>query len=217
MIISLLNQKGGVGKTTMAVHLATELARRGASVLLIDADPQGSALDWASAREGDSLFPVIGLPKPTLHKEIPAIARNYDHVIIDGAPRVNELARSAILASDAVLIPIAPGALDIWAAGEILDLVAQASVFNENLKSAFLVNLKIRNTAIGTATEKALAGLDTPVLATHIHRRVAYAEAAAAGASVQELEPTGPAARELRKLADEILKLKTETREREIA
>ncbi len=86
MIISFLNQKGGVGKTTLAVHLATALARRGARVLMVDADPQGSGLDWSASRTGDPLFPVIGLPKPTIHRELPTIAADYAHVVIDGPP-----------------------------------------------------------------------------------------------------------------------------------
>ena len=89
MIIALLNQKGGVGKTTLATHLAGEFARSGQSVVVIDADPQGSALDWSQRRDQSGaarLFGVIGLARETLHVEAPAIARGVDHVIIDGPP-----------------------------------------------------------------------------------------------------------------------------------
>ena len=72
-VIAILNQKGGVGKTTLAVHLATALARKKRRVLLLDADPQGSALDWAAARHGEPVFPVTGLPKASIHKELPAL------------------------------------------------------------------------------------------------------------------------------------------------
>src|SRR3712207_212035 len=105
MIISFLNQKGGVGKTTLAVHLATALAQQGRRVIMVDADPQGSALDWSASRESDALFPVIGLPKPILHRELPKLAADYDFLVVDGAPRVYDVARSAIMASDLVLIP----------------------------------------------------------------------------------------------------------------
>ena len=67
MIISLLNQKGGVGKTTLAIHLATGLAQHKKRVLLVDADPQASSLDWSASRQTDGLFAVIGPPKATLH------------------------------------------------------------------------------------------------------------------------------------------------------
>jgi len=116
MIIGLLNQKGGVGKTTLAVHIADALARRKKKVLLVDADPQGSALDWAASRSSDPLFPVAGLPRPSIHKELPALAQGYEHVLIDGPPRVYEVARSAIMASDVVLIPVQPSPYDVWAA-----------------------------------------------------------------------------------------------------
>ena len=143
MVLAFLNQKGGVGKTTLAVHVAAALARRSTKVLLIDADPQGSALDWAACRSAAVLFPVIGLPKPTLHKEIPAHLPHYDYILIDGPPRVNDLARSAIMAADFVVIPVQPSPYDVWAAKDIVDLIGEAAIYHENIKSAFVINLSL--------------------------------------------------------------------------
>jgi len=207
MIISLLNQKGGVGKTTLAVHLAEVLSRLDKSVLLVDADPQGSALDWAAARPENPRFPVIGLPKPTLHRELPAIAKNHDFVLIDGPPRVNELARAAILASDIVLIPVQPSPFDVWAAKEIVDLLQEASVFKENIKSAFVINRKIVNTAIGRDVVEALSSYPVLVLKTSIGQRVAFAESAAQGLTVLHTDPSGSASQEIVSLAKELLEL----------
>ncbi|QLA18197.1 ParA family partition ATPase [Desulfolutivibrio sulfoxidireducens] len=207
MIIALLNQKGGVGKTTLAVHLAEVLSRLEKSVLLVDADPQGSALDWAMARPDNPRFPVVGLPKPTLHREVPAIAKNHDFVLIDGPPRVNELARAAIMASDIVLIPIQPSPFDVWAAREIVDLLEEARAFKENIKSAFVVNRKIVNTAIGRDVVAALASYPVPVLKNSICQRVAFAESAAQGLTVLHLEPRGAASQEILSLAHEVLEL----------
>ncbi|WP_317993693.1 ParA family partition ATPase [Bartonella gliris] len=204
MIIGLLNQKGGVGKTTLSVNLAASFARTGARVLLIDGDPQGSALDWAAAREGDPLFPVVGLPRATVHKEITQIGHNYDHIIIDGPPRVTDLARSALMASDFVLIPVQPSPYDIWAADGIVKLIDEARVYKENLKSAFVINRKIVNTAIGRDVGEALAVYPVHVLSTSVAQRVIFAEATAQGKAVYEINEQGLAAAEIEAVAAEV-------------
>jgi chromosome partitioning protein len=207
MIISLLNQKGGVGKTTLAVHLATAFAQRGKRVLMVDADPQGSALDWAASREDESAFPVIGLPKATLHKELPKLAADYDILVIDGAPRVYDVARSAIMASDVVLIPVQPSPYDVWAAKEIVDLVTDVRPFKENLKSVFVINRKIVNTAIGRDVTEALSEYDLPVLKSQVCQRVSFAESAGRGQTVLEVEPGSLASREIEALTTEVMEL----------
>lgn len=206
MIVGFLNQKGGVGKTTLSVNVAASFARSGLRVLLIDVDPQGSALDWAAARQNDPLFPVVGLPRPTVHKEVGQIGIGYDHIIVDGPPRVTDLTRSVIMAVDVVLIPVQPSPYDVWAAEDIIRLLREGKVYKDSLKSAFVINRKIANTVIGRDVREALAAYPVPVFEATITQRVVFAEAAAQGLSVHEIEQTGPAAAEIEALVAELMR-----------
>jgi len=205
-IIGVLNRKGGVGKTTVAINVAAMLAVAGGRVLLVDSDPQASAVSWSVVRDRDPLFKVLAMPRPTLHRELPCLAKNFDVVLIDGAPGVNEVGRAAILASDLVLIPVQPSPYDVWAAADTVRLIREACRFRSHLRGAFIVNRKIVNTAIGHQATLALAQFGgVPVLETALSQRVIYAESAAVGLSVIETAPNSEAAREMGHLAKQIL------------
>jgi len=207
MIVALLNQKGGVGKTTLALHLAGAWSAQGQRVLVIDADPQGSALDWAEqrVREGlPRLFGVLGLARETLHKELPDLGRDVDHVIVDGPPRVAGIARSALLAADMVVIPAQPSPFDGWASGEMLRLLDEARIFRPQLRARMLLNRCAARTVIARETADALLDQDPPVLASRIGQRVAFADAARTGRLVSEVAAGQIAAREITAFAAEL-------------
>lgn len=202
-IVSFLNQKGGSGKTTLAIHLATVLAERG-KVLLVDADPQGSALDWKAQRAADSGFPVVGLPKPTLHLEVAVLAESCDWVLIDGPPRASALTRSAVAASDLVLIPVQPSPFDLWAARDVLDILEECSTLRPDLQARFVVNRLFVRTRLGAEVRGTLADLPVGALRTEIRNRTDYAKAVREGRTAIETAPGSAAANDFRALADEI-------------
>lgn len=209
-VISLLNQKGGVGKTTLALHIATVLASRGC-VLLVDADPQGSALDWTAQRTTDTAFPVVGLPKPTLHRELEALGEHYDWVVVDGPPRVSTLAKSAVAASDLVLIPVQPSPFDLWAAQEILDILEECSAIREGIRARFVVNRLVVGTQLAEEIGEVLKDFRVPALRTVIRNRTEYAKALRTGRTAVETAPASAAAQDFLSLANEILAIMEET------
>ncbi len=207
MIVALLNQKGGVGKTTLALHLAGRWAGKGRRVLVVDADPQGSALDWSEQRASlghPRLFGVLGLPRETLHRELPAIATDVDHVIVDGAPRIAGVARSALLAADVVLVPATPSPLDGWASAEMLRLLDEARVFRPDLIARMVLNRCASRTVIARETAEAMANQEPQVLKSRVGQRVVFAEAAASGQLAQEIDSGSLAAAEIAALAAEV-------------
>lgn len=204
-IISFINQKGGVGKTTLAIHTADAFARQGHRVLLIDADPQGSSLDWSDARGEDRRFPVVGLPTKSIEKELPSLGQGYDIIIIDGPARYDDVISSAIVASDLVLIPVQPSQYDVWATEPVVELIDRVATYKPTLKAAFVINARVKNTAIGRDVKKALGDYDLPVLPTSITRRVSFAEAATEGQTVFETSPRGEAAKDVTKFVKDLM------------
>lgn len=211
-VIGVLQQKGGVGKTTLSLNLAACYASKGLKVLVVDADPQGSAQEWAALRSAEPVFSVIGMARPNLHREIEKLVVDYDIVLIDGAPRSNDLVRSALLASDHVLIPVQPSPFDIWAARQIVALIEGAREFKPTLTASFVISRKVGNSVIGRDAARAFAEQPFSLEAISIAQRVVFAEAAASGLTVMEVEPNGSAAREVQALADALISTHKESK-----
>lgn len=171
MKIAVTNLKGGTGKTTTAVYLATALAKAGRT-LLIDADPQGSAQSWASIAAAFP-FPVISLAVPTIHRDLPEIALGYDHVVIDTPPGHEVIVRSALMAVDKAVVPIPPALLDVDRLQPTLDLIMELAPLND--LDVYVILTKVRSrTRTAKQTRSLLEDMGFPVLDTEIPLREAY-------------------------------------------
>jgi chromosome partitioning protein len=207
VIVAFLNHKGGVGKTALALHVAGAWAAQGKRIVVVDTDSQGSALDWSKqrAKEGlTRLFNVLELARCTVHAEAPEIARDVDHVVIDGSSHSAALMRSAMLAADLALVPAQPSPCDGWASGETLRLLQEARHFRPHLIARFVLNRCVARSLIAGQIAGVLAKHAPPALAARVGQRVAFADAARTGRLVSEMPRSKPAAREVAALAAEI-------------
>jgi chromosome partitioning protein len=186
MIISILNQKGGTGKTTLAVNIAREYTKRTFKTLLVDSDSQGSALRWHE-ESGGELVDLTCLPVTTLDKDVVKFKDRYERIIIDGVPRVSPLTVCAIKAADVVLIPVQPSPYDIWATEDLVRLVQERIEITEGkLKAAFVICRSIKGTLLGREIVELLEPLGLPVFSSRTCQRQEYARCVSEGRTVCE-------------------------------
>lgn len=204
-IIALVGNKGGAGKTTLCVNLATALSDRAPTVLL-DADPQRSSLQWRSLAERESAVTVIDAVDDVAAAVADARA-GYTHVVIDCPPSVHAVQTAQVLAScDLALIPVQPSPLDIWATVHIEAKVDEARQVNPRLRAMLLINQLEPRTKLSQFMRQALAELSLPVAQTALRRRMAYRASVLEGRTVMDLGTRAKdAADEIRQLIEEVV------------
>lgn len=206
-VIAISNQKGGTGKTTLSMNLAAGLAKRGRT-LVVDADPQGSAGQWARMAPDERPFPVSVIAVAgNLGHEVGRFRNDYDYVVLDCPPTLEtEATRLAITTADKVLIPIQPSPVDLWASIRLAELLQQLRLSRPDLKAHIVVNQVETRSALSRAMQQALQEFDIPSLESVIRRRAIYKTAAIDGGSVFCLGKRGDqAAAEINSIIDEVL------------
>ena len=205
MIINLSNIKGGVGKTTIAINMASYLTSEGSKVLLVDADPQGKVLQWQSMSDNGT-FNVIHHPHDTLHLDIHDLSEGYKHTIIDAPPSICNITLSALLAANLVIVPIEPSPLSSWLSLEIVSLIKDAREHNRGLIGRFLMSRMVVGTLIGRDAKNNLDSFGMDLINTEICQRTDFVKAMLQGLSILEYSPKSEAAKEIRSLCREVLK-----------
>lgn len=202
-VITVAQQKGGSGKTTLTVNLAVGLAATGHKVAIIDTDPQGSLGRWFMARRDTMADPGMDFSTSSawgVEYEAGKLAATYDYVLVDTPPKADSDLRPALRTAALVLVPIATSHVDLWATESVLDLARRDST------PALLVLNRTRvGTKLGVEIAKAAAQIDAGLAEITLANRILYAEALGRGQGVQDVAPKGPAAAEVAALIQEIM------------
>lgn len=201
--LGVVSQKGGAGKTTIAVHLAVAAQRRGLSVLVFDTDPQASASVWARYRKGEApeVVKLDAERLPAALAKLRALDAPPHIVIIDSAPHAGPDAAQIAGCVDRVLIPVRPSLFDLDAARSTVDIVKNAKA-----DALFVLSACPPRAPEIAMAKAALGGAGVPLASAVVHDRRLFARSLQSGQAVQEVEPMGPAANEINSLLDEVLK-----------
>lgn len=188
-VIAVVNQKGGAGKSTLAMLLAGALGDAGLRVLVADADPQNTALRWATAGEG---FPAdvedLSGEEGKLHKRLKKRQEDYDYIVIDSPPAASApVTASALRLANLALVPVIPSPPDLWASLRIRDAIFEASVRNPFLEARLVVNQAQPNTVLAREVLAMLPEFGIPMLGAQLRQRTAYRQCAALGGSIATL------------------------------
>jgi chromosome partitioning protein len=201
-VITIAQQKGGSGKTTLATNLAVAFARMGFSVSLLDTDPQGSLGRWFLARRG--LMAQTGMEFSTasawgVSYECEKLRKVTDFVIVDTPPKVDADLRPALREADLILVPVAASHVDLWAVEGVLDLAAR-----ERKRAMIVLNRTKAGTRLAAEVAEAAGAMDAALAQARLGQRVSFAETLGTGSGVQEAGKS-PAGAEVQALADELL------------
>ena len=188
MIISVLNTKGGCGKSTTSINIAVGLARKNANILLVDTDEIGTSTAWSNRRNDDlQTLNVVSIPNAdVLKKEIGSIVSSYDHIVIDGAPRLEELMTVSVAISNLVLIPIIPSPNDLWKLGEMIKSIQQTRTATKELsgriiKVRFIINNYVSRTRMSQEAIDVIQSFPFPILKTKLGTRMDYRDSLVQG------------------------------------
>ena len=203
-VISVLNPKGGSGKTTISTNLARAFHERGHNVLMVDSDPQGSARDWHAASR-DNPLSLVALDRASSLRSLKGLAVAHHIVIVDGAAKLEDMLAGAIKASDLVLIPVQPSPYDLWATTDLVDIIrVRQQITDGQPDAAFIVNRIVAGTVLGTEVQTVLAEQGIGVLRAQVAQRQVYPRTAANGETVFDAKDKAGKA-EIAALADEVL------------
>jgi chromosome partitioning protein len=202
-VITIAQQKGGAGKTTLAAHLAVAWAGGGRRVAVVDVDPQGSLSHWVelrrAARGGDPGFTAVRLGGWRLALEVERLLRRHDLILVDSPPHAETEARIAVRAAGLVVVPVQPSPMDVWATRPTIE-IARA----ENRPAVLVLNRVPPRTRLAAEIAKALGSGEVRLARTTIGNRTGFAASLAAGLGVTEFDPGSDAAAEIAALAAEL-------------